>query len=121
MYWLFSLLLYHNCFFSGMPGIPEIIGTPASSVSPGSYVRLTCRSYGTSPDTALLWYSKEGVVDNSYYVTDDYVINVYDLQITDIGSLDLECRLRFPPMDLEYTVETAIQVQGIDITCFIIV
>lgn len=61
-----------------------------------------------------MWYRDGKVIDRSYYITEDYVMNIYELAASDVGSYNLECRLNFPPMDLEYQVETVVRVQGID-------
>lgn len=96
-----------------MPGLPEIVGTPGEAVTTGSIVRLVCRSYGTSPDTSLVWFRDGQRVDDSYYVTADYVMNVYEFSVSDAGTSNLECKLEFPPMDLEFYTRAAIRGQGI--------
>ncbi|XP_067929075.1 hemicentin-1-like [Watersipora subatra] len=95
----------------GLPGSPEISGVPSERVRPGSLVQAICRSLGTANDTQLVWYSDGVQVDSSYYFSEDYVINEYDLLAPPSGVASLECRLTYAPAALEMSARADVRVQ----------
>lgn len=101
-----------HALLSDIPGRPEISGVPAERVRPGALVRLSCRSLGTSNETQLVWYNNGERVDDSYYISTDFVINGYELVTPRTGISSLECRLSYPPTGLEQLTEADIRVQG---------
>lgn len=96
----------------GEPGSPEIIGVPTGSVPFGSIIRLLCRSLGTSNETQLVWYSRSNIVDKTFYISDDYVINEYEFKASSAGLIDIQCRMAYPPTGLELYDDAQIVVQG---------
>lgn len=87
---------------------------------PGSLIRLNCRSLGISNETRLVWYNNDKLVDDSYIVSDVYVINEYELSAPQSGVSNLECRLLYPPTRLEQGAKASVTVQGLTTLSFLL-
>lgn len=88
---------------------------PANPVPPGSRITLECRSAGTSDLVTLVWYIEGRQVDTSYYVTDDFVVNEYEIVAdADVEDINPVCQLDFPPMNLRMSESATIKIIGLD-------
>lgn len=93
------------------PSALDITGAPNTAQLPGTVLRLTCRSQGTSPLTRLTWHLDNALMDSSYRIEGAYVVNEYNYTVPESGVASFECRLNYPPTGLllkQYANITAI-------------
>lgn len=86
---------------------------PQGPLSTGSLVSVICRAGNATPDTQLIWYRGDRIVDTSYLYIDSYVTNDYSFTVSESDSTDLKCRLNHPPSNTTYITTANYQLKGL--------
>ena len=85
------------------PKTPVIEGYTDNALVSGETVNLSCHSEGGVPPPKLEWYNGENLLDDSFSIANNFVINELSLKVTaEEDNAIIECRVYngvgdFPP------------------------